>query len=61
MAKLDPWAHSSSETCNFSKNFKKSKFYIFDLTLNLISIFYNKIKLNSILTLIFEFYVEIGA
>ena len=33
----------------------------FDLTLNLISIFYDKIKLNGILTLIFELYVEIGA
>ena len=32
----------------------------FDLTLNLTSIFFDKIKLNGILTVIFEFYVEIG-
>ena len=60
MAPLDFWAHSASETYNFFQNFKISKFDLFDLTLNLISICFDKIKLNGILAVIFEFYVEIG-
>ena len=60
MAPLDSWAHSASKTCNFSKISKFQSLTFFDLTLNLISIFYDKIKLNGIFTLIFELYVEIG-
>ena len=44
-------------------SFKISKFQnltFFDLTLNLISIFFDKIKSYGILTVIFEFHVEIG-
>ena len=54
MAKLDPWAHSASETCNFFQNLKKSKFDLFWPDLELDFDFYDKIKLNGILTLIFE-------
>ena len=60
MAPLDSWAHSASETCNFFKIWKFQNLTFFDLTLNLISIIFDKIKLNCILTVIFEFYVEIG-
>ena len=35
-------------------------FLIFGLILNVISIFYDKSKFNGILTVSFEFYVEIG-
>ena len=60
MAPLVCWANSASETCNFIQNLKISKFDLFwpDLELNLD--FFDKIKLNGILIVIFEFYVEIG-
>ena len=60
MAPLDFWAHSASETCNFFQNLKISKFDLFWPDLELYFDFFDKIKLNGILTLIFEFYVEIG-
>ena len=61
MAPLDSWGHAASETCNFFPKISKfENLTFFDLNLNLISICYDKIKLNCILTLIFEFYVEIG-
>ena len=60
MAPLDSWAHSASETCNFIQNLTISKFNLFWPDLELDFDFFDKIKLNGILTVIFEFYVEIG-
>ena len=57
---MDYWAHSASETCNFIQNFKISKFDLFWPDLELDFDFFDKIKLNGILTVISEFYVEIG-
>ena len=43
-------------------NQSRQNLTFFDLTLNLISIFFfDKIKLSGILAIIFEFYVEIGS
>ena len=60
MAPLDSWAHSTSETCNFIQNLKISKFDLFRPDLELDFDFFDKIELNGILAVIFEFYVEIG-
>ena len=60
MAPLDSWAHSASETCNFIQNLKISQFDLFWPDLELDFNFFDKIKFNGILSVIFEFYVEIG-
>ena len=59
MTPLDSCGHSASERHTSFQNFEMSKFDPFDLTLNFISIFNDKIRFKGILTVCFEFYVKI--
>ena len=53
MAPLDSWAHSATETCIFFEIWKfQNLIFLPDLELEFV--FFVKIKLNGILTVIFE-------